>query len=79
MFDENLHHPKWSFVRGWNVRECTCTKCTMVAWQRQPQPYVTYTEPPKPQITPYAPWNNIGIAPAQPYYTTIAGTTNVHK
>jgi len=21
------HHPKWSFVRGWNERTCKCIKC----------------------------------------------------
>jgi hypothetical protein len=80
MFDENLHHPKWSFVRGWNERECRCTKCTPLLWaQQQPQHLIPFVQPVQP-VSPYE-WysqQRIGITPDQPV-TITSGTTNVYK
>jgi len=70
MFDDGQHHPKWSFVRGWNERHCTCAACSP-ALQFRPQP----------NMIPYLPVQTQPFHQPQFYGSLNAnaasGTTNV--
>jgi hypothetical protein len=52
MFDETPHHPRWSFVKGWNERSCKCDRCNPLVYSTQ---FAKYQLDPAQVIKPYAP------------------------
>jgi hypothetical protein len=56
MFDEGQHHPKWSFVRGWNERRCTCHACTPSIQLTPYQQFIPVNAQPTPYTAPQTVW-----------------------